>query len=156
MYLFVFSENQMDYLRGQICITGVSLQICAYVCGTIVNLPHCCIICHTSDHFVLKYCLSLPPRIDPPLSFPLTNVHMCPPLSLFHGVIANTASNGRKKWGLHANFGAIVSSGNIHTKHNAVIITVQSPASSSVSPPGLVLPSQDQRNFGMWSLNEML
>ena len=73
-----------------------------------------------------------PSRIDPPLRFPLTNDHMCPPLSLFHGVRANTASNGRKKWGLHANFWGIVSSGNIHTKHNAVIITVQSLASSSV------------------------
>ena len=87
---------------------------------------------HTSVYFVLKYCLSLPKSI-PSLSFPLTNVHMCPPRSLFHGVIANTVANGRKKWGLHANFGGIVSPGYIHTKHNAVIIRVQTPASSSAS-----------------------
>ena len=84
---------------------------------------------HTSVYFVLKYCLSLPKSI-PSLSFPLTNDHMCPPLPLFHGVIANTLANGRKKWGLHANFGGIVSPGYIHTKHNAVIIRVQTPASS--------------------------
>ena len=87
---------------------------------------------HTSVYFVLKYCLSLPKSI-PSLSFPLTNDHMCPPLPLFHGVIANTLANGRKKWGLHANFGGIVSPGYIHTKHNAVIIRVQTPASSSAS-----------------------
>ena len=57
-------------------------------------------------YFVLKYCLSLPKSI-PSLSFPLTNGHMCPPVSLFHGVIANTVANGRKKWGLHANFWAL-------------------------------------------------
>ena len=89
------------------------------------------------------------PNRSHPFSFPLTNGHMCPPVSLFHGVIANTVANGHKKWGLHANFGGIVSPGNIHTKYNAVIIRVQ----TIQHPPLLV---QGQRNSGMRRLNEML
>ena len=105
----VGAKNQMDLLlevlRSENYQTSNN-SIKEGFFNTIVG-THCCRIRQTILSWNIV-CPSLPKSIWS-LSFPLTNGHMCPLVSLFHGVIANTASNGRKKWGLHANFWAIVS-----------------------------------------------